>query len=59
MNSSSLQAFGRTLPQLQEMVELGGMKIKKIHATRFDKILSIPEKLFLILSCLQGMDLNH
>ena len=28
-------AFERTLPQLQEMVELGGMKIKKVHATRF------------------------
>ncbi|KAF8167337.1 S-adenosyl-L-methionine-dependent methyltransferase [Crassisporium funariophilum] len=27
-------AFERTLPQLQEMVELGGLKIKKVHATR-------------------------
>ncbi|KDR85757.1 hypothetical protein GALMADRAFT_218846 [Galerina marginata CBS 339.88] len=27
-------SFERTLPQLQEMVELGGMKIKKVHATR-------------------------
>lgn len=27
-------AFERTLPQLQEMIELGGMKIKKVHATR-------------------------
>ncbi|KAF8910161.1 S-adenosyl-L-methionine-dependent methyltransferase [Gymnopilus junonius] len=27
-------SFERTLPQLKEMVELGGMKIKKIHATR-------------------------
>ena len=29
-----LSAFERTLPQLHEMVELGGLKIKKIHATR-------------------------
>jgi len=27
-------SFERTLPQLHEMVELGGLKIKKIHATR-------------------------
>ena len=27
-------AFERTLPQLKEMVELGGFKIKKVHATR-------------------------
>jgi len=27
-------AFERTLPQLQEMIELGGFKIKKIHTTR-------------------------
>ncbi|KAF9526425.1 S-adenosyl-L-methionine-dependent methyltransferase [Crepidotus variabilis] len=27
-------SFERTLPQLTEMVELGGMKIKKVHATR-------------------------
>ncbi|KIM47488.1 hypothetical protein M413DRAFT_15705 [Hebeloma cylindrosporum] len=27
-------SFERTLPQLQEMIELGGMKIKKVHATR-------------------------
>ncbi|PPQ79396.1 hypothetical protein CVT25_002666 [Psilocybe cyanescens] len=27
-------SFERTLPQLQEMVELGGMKIKKVNATR-------------------------
>jgi len=27
-------SFERTLPQLQEMVELGGLKIKNIHATR-------------------------
>ncbi|KAG6837316.1 hypothetical protein H0H93_011411 [Arthromyces matolae] len=27
-------AFERTLPQLQEMVELAGLKIKKVHATR-------------------------
>ena len=31
---SRLSAFERTLPQLQEMVELGGLKIKKVHATR-------------------------
>lgn len=29
-----LLAFERTLPQLQEMIELGGFKIKKIHTTR-------------------------
>ena len=28
------------MPQLQEMVELGGMKIKKIHATRFVEVRS-------------------
>ncbi|KIK07236.1 hypothetical protein K443DRAFT_627000 [Laccaria amethystina LaAM-08-1] len=27
-------SFERTLPQLQEMVELGGLKIKKVNATR-------------------------
>lgn len=27
-------AFERTFPQLQEMVELGGLKIKKVNATR-------------------------
>ena len=31
---SYLSAFERTLPQLHEMVELGGLKIKKIYATR-------------------------
>jgi len=32
--TSLCNSFERTLPQLQEMVELGGMKIKKVHATR-------------------------
>jgi hypothetical protein len=32
--SMHLSAFERTLPQLQEMVELAGLKIKKVHATR-------------------------
>jgi len=38
MLSSEIQsiAFERTLPQLQEMIELGGMKIKKVHATRLE-----------------------
>lgn len=29
-------AFERTKPQLEEMVKLGGLKVKKIHATRYD-----------------------
>ncbi|PFH52229.1 hypothetical protein AMATHDRAFT_74293 [Amanita thiersii Skay4041] len=32
--TSLCNAFERTLPQLQEMVELGGLKVKKVHATR-------------------------
>lgn len=28
-------SFERTLPQLTEMVELAGLKIKKVHATRY------------------------
>lgn len=27
-------AFERTLPQLDEMVTKGGLRIKKVHATR-------------------------
>lgn len=27
-------AFERTLPQLTEMVETAGLKVKKVHATR-------------------------
>jgi hypothetical protein len=29
-----LSAFERTLPQLHEMVELAGLRVKKVNATR-------------------------
>lgn len=48
------QAFERTLPQLQEMVELGGMKIKEVHATRFVKHSLFCENPFLTVSSILG-----
>ena len=46
------------MPQLQEMVELGGMKIKKIHATRFVELRS-QKYTWLTLISLKGMGVNH
>jgi hypothetical protein len=34
MHKCVSSAFERTLPQLHEMVELAGLKVKKVNATR-------------------------
>ena len=50
-------AFERTLPQLHEMVELAGLKVKKVNATRLVTDSIIPP--CTVANIYQGLGFNH